>query len=65
MKYRVILIKSEEGFSSSCPSLRGCHSQGKTRNEALKNIKIAIGEWLDAEKEEKSIFEVTEVEVVV
>ena len=65
MKYRVILIENEEGFSASCPSLRGCHSQGKTRDEALDNIKSAIAEWLEAEKDEKSIFEVTEVEVVV
>ncbi len=26
----------------SCPSLKGCHSYGKTIGEALKNIKEAI-----------------------
>ncbi len=54
MEYRVILIQSEEGFSVSCPALRGCHSQGSTEEEALENIKSAIREWLDAESEEKS-----------
>ena len=28
MEYRVVLAQSEEGFSVSCPALRGCHSQG-------------------------------------
>ena len=30
------------GFVVDCPSLPGCMSQGKTRNEALKNIREAI-----------------------
>jgi len=30
------------GFVADCPSLPGCMSQGKTRNEALKNIREAI-----------------------
>ena len=56
MDYRVILIKSEEGFAASCPALRGCHSQGATREEALDNIKIAIQEWLEAESAEEKTF---------
>jgi predicted RNase H-like HicB family nuclease len=60
MEYRIILIESEEGFAVSCPALRGCHSQGATREEALENIKIAIREWLDAEAEEAETFSVTE-----
>jgi predicted RNase H-like HicB family nuclease len=54
MEYRVVLVESEEGFSVSCPALRGCHSQGATLDEALENIKSAIREWSDAESEEKS-----------
>lgn len=49
MEYEIVLIESEEGFAVSCPALRGCHSQGDTREEALENIRIAIQEWLDAE----------------
>ncbi len=63
MKYKVILIESEEGFAVSCPQLRGCHSQGETIDEALENIKDAIREWLDAEKEEMKAFRVIEREV--
>jgi predicted RNase H-like HicB family nuclease len=63
MKYKVILVESEEGFAVSCPQLRGCHSQGETIDEALENIKDAIREWLDAEKEEMKAFRVIEREV--
>jgi predicted RNase H-like HicB family nuclease len=63
MKYKVILIESDEGVAASCPQLRGCHSQGETISEALDNIKEAIREWLDAEKEEMKVFRVIEREV--
>lgn len=46
MIYKVVLKKSEEGFSVSCPTLQGCWSQGETEEEALENIKDAIGEYL-------------------
>jgi len=65
MNYRVVLIESEEGFSVSCPALRGCHSQGGTKEEALENIKDAIREWLAAEENEKATFRVIEEEVVI
>jgi predicted RNase H-like HicB family nuclease len=65
MKYRVVLIQSDEGFAVSCPALKGCHSQGATREEALENIREAIREWLDAEGAEKSVFTVIEEEVTV
>jgi len=43
MKYRILLEQDEDGiFVAECPSLPGCISQGKTREEALKNIKEAI-----------------------
>jgi len=51
MRYRVVLVESEEGFAVICPALKGCHSQGATREEALLNIREAIQEWLAAEKE--------------
>jgi len=65
MEFRVLLIESDEGVAVSCPMLRGCHSQGATREEALENIRIAIREWLDAEELEKSEFRITEEIVVV
>lgn len=35
------------GFVVDCPSLPGCMSQGKTKTEALKNIKDAIQGYLN------------------
>jgi len=65
MNYRVILVESDEGVAVSCPALKGCHSQGKTKEEALENIRDAIREWLDCEAAERSLFSVTEAEVIV
>jgi predicted RNase H-like HicB family nuclease len=61
--YRVTLIEHPDGVSVSCPALKGCHSQGRTREEALQNIREAIQEWLAAEVEESKLFKVSEVEV--
>jgi predicted RNase H-like HicB family nuclease len=46
MKYKIILRKSEENYSASCPNLPGCWSQGETEQEAIENIKDAIQEYL-------------------
>jgi len=54
MRYQIRLIPSVEGWAVSCLALPGCHSQGDTREEAIKNIKIAIREWLEAEAEERN-----------
>jgi predicted RNase H-like HicB family nuclease len=40
MKHRVTLIEHGDGVSVSCPALRGCHSQGKAREEALANLRV-------------------------
>ena len=43
MDIRVRLEKDEDGmWVATCPCLPGCISQGKTQDEALKNIKAAI-----------------------
>lgn len=46
--YRVVLYHSDEGYGVSCPGLPGCWSEGKTEEEALANIRIAIREYADA-----------------
>ncbi len=47
MKYRVNIEKDEDGvFIAKCPALPGCISQGKTRKEALANIKDAMEGYL-------------------
>jgi predicted RNase H-like HicB family nuclease len=43
MKFRVLIEPDEDGvFVAECPSLPGCISQGKTREEAMANIRDAI-----------------------
>jgi len=63
MKFRVIIEPDEDGvFVAECPSLPGCISQGKTRPEALANIKDAIAGYLAslAKHNEPSPLPVTE-----
>lgn len=51
MKYRVIIEQDEDGiFIAQVPALPGCISQGKTRREALSNIKEAIELYLESLK---------------
>lgn len=40
-----------------CPQLKGCHSFGKTPQEALKNLKDAISLYLDDEVESQTVDE--------
>ena len=65
MRYRVLLIESDEGYAVSCPELKGCHSQGATVDEALENIKEAIRDWLAVQHQQRSRPKVIEAEVVV
>jgi predicted RNase H-like HicB family nuclease len=45
---QVILYPGEDGYwVVECPSLPGCLSQGKTRSEALANIKEAIELYIE------------------
>jgi predicted RNase H-like HicB family nuclease len=50
---QVILYKDEDGYwIVECPSLNGCVSQGKTKLEALTNIKEAIAGYIAALEED-------------
>jgi len=47
MRYRVVIEPDEDGvLVAECPALPGCISQGKTRAEALANIKDAMTGYL-------------------
>jgi len=43
MQFTITLETDEDGFVvAHCPALPGCHSQGRTEQEALTNIREAI-----------------------
>ncbi len=63
MKYKIVMKKSEEGYSVSCLGLPGCWSQGETEEEAIKNIQSAIQEYLAAVDDSVKGADVREVEV--
>ena len=54
MKYKTRLKKTDEGYAVWCPELPGCWSQGKTKEEALKNIEDAIKTYLKTKATLKS-----------
>ena len=64
----VVFQTDEDGWEvASCPTLPGCHSQGRTRQEALDNVREAIRGYLaslrehDAALPPSSEFQVIEV----
>ena len=49
MKFRIIIEEDEDGmFVAETPALPGCISEGKTRGEALDNIRDAIKGYLES-----------------
>ncbi|PIQ69076.1 MAG: hypothetical protein COV91_00710 [Candidatus Taylorbacteria bacterium CG11_big_fil_rev_8_21_14_0_20_46_11] len=54
-KFPVIVERDEDGFYVvQCTVLNGCFTQGKTLDEALKNIREVIGLCLE-EKENRDL----------
>ncbi len=53
MKFQVTIERDEDGvYVAECPSIPGCVSQGKTKEEALRNIRDAIKLCLDVRQEQ-------------
>ncbi|MGH7813376.1 MAG: type II toxin-antitoxin system HicB family antitoxin [Candidatus Binataceae bacterium] len=66
MKFLVTLSPGEDGFIvAECPALPGCMSQGRTKDEALANIREAIEASLLTRRDEglDQEIQVAEVEV--
>jgi len=53
-KYAIEIFFSDEdeGFIAVVPELPGCSAFGETEEEALQEVKVAIGLWLDTAREE-------------
>lgn len=53
-QFPIIIEKDEDGyFVADCPDLPGCHTQGKTLEEAITNIREAVELNLEILKEDK------------
>ena len=68
MKFQITIDRDEDGmWISECPSIPGCVSQGRTREEAVANLKEAIALCLEvrAEKGMPLTIETRQVEVEV
>jgi len=61
MTLRVVLEPSDEGgFTATVPSLPGCISEGRDREEALKNIQEAIELYLEPVEDDAQFSEHSE-----
>ena len=56
MKLKIVLEKGMDGFIVAyCPALKGCVTQGRTEEEAIKNIKEAIELYLEVDPEDSRL----------
>lgn len=53
MQRQVLVYPGEDGaWVAECPSLPGCISQGRTRDEAIENVREAIAAYVEALEED-------------
>jgi len=65
MTRRVVLYPGEDGYVvAEVPSLPGCISQGKSREEALENVREAIALHVDVLRERGELVPEDHVEMV-
>ena len=52
-RYEIIIYwsKEDEAFIAEVPELPGCMADGATYLEAIQNVEIIIGEWIETAKE--------------
>ena len=52
-KYEVIIYWSNADgvFVAEAPELPGCMAHGETQEDALRNIQVAMGLWIDTARE--------------
>ncbi len=62
MELKVLLEQGEDGyFVAHSPSLKSCWSQGRTREEALKNLREAIELYLEPDPKDLEKYKDREV----
>ncbi len=64
MEYRIVLRKGQDGYYvSQCLEVPGAISQGRTKEEAIRNAKEALQLVLEVLKEEAKKGEIARVKV--
>ena len=51
-KYEIIISYSTEdnAYIAEVPELAGCMADGETATQALENVEVVIGEWIETAK---------------
>lgn len=58
LRFRTIIEQDEDGFFvASVPAIPGCHTQGDTYEEVIKNVQEAIELCLEVAKDDPSFKE--------
>ena len=55
MLLNIVIEEDDEGFYAFCPALRGCHTQGDTLDEVLRNIREVTELYLDTLSPEERV----------
>ena len=51
MRYRVLIEQDEDGaYVAEVPALPGCISEGRSRSEAIENVREAIAAYVESLK---------------
>lgn len=58
LNFRIIIEQDEDGiFIASVPAIPGCHTQGTTYEETIKNVQEAIELCLEVARENKTYYD--------
>lgn len=53
-RFTVVLERDEDGFYvASIPALAGCHTQGRSLDQAMRRIRAAAELWLEVHRERR------------
>jgi predicted RNase H-like HicB family nuclease len=65
LRLQVVIEVDEDGrYVASCPALQGCHAQGDTFEESLRNIQDVIDMCVEELREEGRLTDLSYPEVV-
>jgi predicted RNase H-like HicB family nuclease len=53
-RFTVVLERDEDGlYVASIPALKGCHTQGRSLDQAMRRIREAAELWLEVHRERR------------